>query len=85
MAVAAAALLVVLVAEAEEAAEPEPLDDGPAVVDGPALEEVEPTPVAFNDPQLKLKQKFCPTKLLGLALTHCATHSSHSRDGRVWP
>jgi len=64
-------------------APPKEVEDAPPGVDPLAVAPA-PTDEAFFEPQLKLKQKFWPTRLFGAAATHWRFHSSHSRDGRVW-
>jgi hypothetical protein len=69
MAVAAAPFLEEVVeAEVEEAGEEVAPPADEAVVDG--LEVLAAPDEALRLPQVKLKQKVCPTRLLGLALTH---------------
>jgi hypothetical protein len=88
---AAAAEDVEAAAEPVEDAEvPEALPDAEGVPEPtvPLLLPLPPDVVevdieAFFDPQMKLWQKVWPARSFGCAVTHCATHSSHSREGRV--
>jgi len=70
--------VAVLEPVAEELAEP--VDEGELLAEEEAAA---PKAEAFLEPQATERQRVTPARSSGCASTHCRTHSSHWRAGRV--